>query len=252
VSTVGFERIRVLRHLFGGSSSPELAGIDDARSLQAQVELRTLLQAAQGHALSDVSLAELSYAVVDTETTGFSLQSDTLLSIGAVNCDAGQRDRTGFHTFVALGSTISIPPVVTELTGIEAKVLMNAPPLDRALQAFLQYVGDRLIVAHHAGHDVRFLSAGLRRAWGIEWQVQVLDTGKIAMCLHGFKKYPTLDMLLSYYEIAVARRHTALGDALMTADLARCLLLDCQQAGVETLGALWKRLLILEHGQRNP
>lgn len=227
-----------------------MTGFDDAQSVQAQVELRALLAAVHDHSLSEVLLKDLPYAVVDTETTGFSPQTDALLSIGAVNCDGEEVHSPVFHTYVALGKGVLIPPVVTELTGIAAHTLAAAPPLDRALQAFLQYVGDRVIVAHHAAHDVRFLSAGLRRAWGIEWQVQVLDTGKIAMCLHEFKKYPSLDMLLSYYEIPVHDRHTAAGDARMTAALARTLFCDCERSGVLTLGSLWERLLMLEHSQR--
>lgn len=247
---MGFERIRVLRHLFGGSGKPEMTGFDDAQSLQAQVELRAMLRSAQEHALAEVLLTELSYAVVDTETTGFSPQTDALLSIGAVACDLGTQCSDAFHTYIALRSDMQIPPVVAKLTGITAATLRSAPPLDRALQLFLQYVGDRIIVAHHAGHDMRFLTTGLRRAWGIEWQAQVLDTGKIAMCVHELSKYPSLDALLAFYEIPVVDRHSAAGDALMTTAVARRLFVDCERAGLATLGALWERLLWLEHQHR--
>lgn len=248
---VGFERIRVLRHLFGGSGNRELARLDSERSLQGQVELRSLLSAVHEHEMADSQLTDLAYSVVDTETTGFSPLEDHLLSIGAVNCDPLKpQNDAGFHTFLQLPSGQVVPSVVTELTGITTAQLVLAPQPDKALQAFLQYVGDRLIVAHHAAHDIRFLSLALRRAWSIEWQAQVLDTGKLAMCLHTFKKYPSLDMLLSLYEIPVTERHTALGDARMTEHLLRALLAELITAGVQTLGDLWERLLLLEHSQK--
>lgn len=252
---MAFERIRVLRHLLGGVGARELTSLDNERSLQGQVELRSMLTAAREHDLADIELGLLPYAVIDTETTGFSPQEDRLLSVGAVLCDPANATVDaavdgGFHSFVGSPGGIVIPQVVMELTGITASDLVGAPAVGDVLQLFLQYVGDRTIVAHHAAHDMRFLSLALRRTWGVEWQPQVLDTGKWAMCLHTFRKYPTLDMLLALYEVPVHMRHSALGDALMTERLLRAIIRDSQERGVKTLGDLWERLLLLEHQQR--
>lgn len=248
---MAFERIRVLRHLLGGGAPRELTSLDHERSLQGQVELRSMLTAAREHDMADTDLSVLPYAVIDTETTGFAPQEDRLLSVAAVLCDpADAAADAGFHSFVGSPGDVVIPQIVTELTGITVSDLVGAPPVGDVLQWFLQYVGDRTIVAHHAAHDMRFLSLALRRTWGVEWQPQVLDTGKWAMCLHVFRKYPTLDMLLALYEVPVQMRHSALGDARMTERLLRAIIRDSHERGVRTLGDLWERLLLLEHKQR--
>lgn len=249
---MGFERIRVLRHLLGGLAGNPYATMDSPTpSLQSQAELRAMLHALHEHEMADQALDDLSLAVIDTETTGFIPTEDCLLSIGAVCLDPGAtQSAPDFHTYVKLPKGRSIPEVVTRLTGITEQTVADAPDLGYALQLFLQFVGDRILVAHHAAHDIRFLNVNLRKSWGVELHHQVLDTGKIAMMLHSFKKYPALDVLLALYEIESVHRHTAIGDALMTSVVISRQLALLQQEGVQTLGALWERLLVLEHGQR--
>ncbi len=249
---MGFERIRVLRHLLGGLAGNPYGTMDSPTpSLQSQAELRAMINALQEHEMADQVLDELSLAVFDTETTGFVPTEDCLLSIGAVCLDPGVRETIpDFHTYVKLPKDRIIPDVVVQLTGITEQTVADAPDLGYALQIFLQFIGDRILVAHHAAHDIRFINANLRKSWGVELHHQVLDTGKIAMALHRFKKYPTLDILLALYEIDTVHRHTALGDALMTALVIRRQLAILKEEGVQTLGQLWERLLVLEHELR--
>ncbi len=247
---MGFERIRMLRHLFGGMAGHALPGQEGNPTARAEVELRSLLADLQEHEMSDWPLGELPMAVIDTETTGFDPAADVLLSIAATTgkpeeaCDA-------FHTFVRLPAGRVIPEVVRDLTGITEGDLQDAPQAADALQAFLQFVGDRVLVAHHAGHDIRFLNAALRRAWGVELNHHVLDTGKIAMLLHSMKKYPTLDMLLALYDVPCRERHTASGDALMTGVVLQRQLELLTVGRILTLGQLWEKLIVLEHAMQN-
>lgn len=243
---MGFERIRMLRHLFGGAPGNQLGALDEARSLQAEVELRALLQSMREGGLFDQALMELPYAVIDTETTGFSPQDDVLLSVGAVVIDPDLEPDEGFHSLVAAPGLAAIPPAVERLTGISQKDVSEAPALVQVLPELLRYLGDRVLVAHHAAHDVRFLNAALRRAFGVELDRQVLDTGKIAMLLHDFKKYPSLDMLVSLYDVIPSGRHTALGDAKMTAVILRKQLTLLGETDTKSLGQLWEKLLFLE------
>ena len=245
---MAFERIRVLRHLFGGSPGQPPVGAGTQPTVQEEVELRSLLAALRAHELSDRALRELPLAVIDTETTGFDPRADAILSIGAVWIDP-DGDGEPFHRYVRMPPDFAVPPHIEELTGITAEKLRQGLPLDLALQEFLQYVGERLLVAHHAGHDIRFLNAALRRAWGAELDHHVIDTGKIAMWLHNLPRYPTLDMLLSLYDVPAIGRHTADGDARMTAAVARRQLELLAAAQILTLGQLWECLLVLEHRQ---
>lgn len=249
---MGFERIRVLRHLLGGLAGNPYGTMDSpAPSLQSQAELRAMIHALHEHEMADQLLDDLSFAVIDTETTGFVPTEDCLLSIGAVCLDPlADGSAPGFHTYVKLPKNRTIPDVVVQLTGITSETVADAPNLDYALQIFLQFVGDRILVAHHAAHDIRFINVNLRKSWGVELHHQVLDTGKIAMTLHRLKKYPALDVLLALYEIETVHRHTALGDALMTAMVIKRQLAILKDEGVKTLGQLWERLLVLEHELR--
>ena len=252
MKTMGFERIRVLRHLFGGSTDTSYAAMEGkASNWQSEAELRSILHALQEHEMADYPLDALSMAVIDTETTGFYPNQDHLLSIGAVQLDVpnGQEHPT-FHTYVKLPKDYLIPDVVTDLTGITEETVKDAPDLGSALQSFLQFVGDRILVAHHAAHDIRFLNVGLRKSWGVELDHHILDTGKIAMILHDFKKYPSLDVLLSLYGVVTSDRHTALGDAMMTAKIMTTQVALLQEKGLTKLGHLWEWLVVLEHERK--
>lgn len=242
-----FERIRVLRHLFGGATDRALSGAREP-SMQEQVELRSLLAALREHEMSDTPLDDLQMAVIDTETTGFDPLADVLLSLAAVLVNPGvQIDREAFQCYVKLPAGREVPAHITELTGITQEDADRGEPVATAMQKFLQFVGERILVAHHAGHDVRFLNAALRKSWGVELDHHVLDTGKIAMWLHQMNKYPSLDMLLALYEVPLDQRHTAYGDAKMTAQVIgrQFSLLDRQ--GIRTVGKLWEAMLVLEH-----
>lgn len=246
---MGFERIRMLRHLLGGAPGQPLTGLGAAQPLQAEAELRAILGELRSGERFDKGLDETQYAVIDTETTGFSPQEDALLSIAAVRVDGLQvSGEEAYHTFVCPGKDREIPEVVQRLTGITPGRVEDAPSPAQALPGFLQYVGDRILVAHHAGHDVRFLNAALRRAFGVELDRLVLDTGKIAMLLHSFRKYPSLDALLTLYDIPVSSRHHALGDARMTAGVLCRQLRFLQESGTNRVGQLWESLLLFERG----
>ncbi|MCI0181875.1 MAG: exonuclease domain-containing protein [Acidibacillus sp.] len=237
---MGFERIRVWRHLFGGSS--DYGRVDQFETFQGQVELRNMIHAMREQGYFEKKLKDLQYVVIDTESTGFSLQLDVLLSVAAVAFPQIDDHQVASHycSFIKLQQGMDISDTVQELTGITRKHVENAPSLVDVLQQLVVFIDDRVVVAHHAGHDMGFLNAGLRKTWGMELTVPVIDTGEVALHLHEFHKYPTLDMLLHLYDIAVLERHTALGDAWMTTLVWQKQLELLLKENVETLGSLWE------------
>ncbi|MHB1627430.1 MAG: exonuclease domain-containing protein [Bacilli bacterium] len=248
---MGFERIRVWRQLFAGASTHQVGALDYAQSPQAQAELRSLMNELRQEGLYERPLRDASYAVVDTETTGFSSDEDVLLSVAAVvGSGAGLESGSEFQSFVALDQSRAIPGVVSDLTGITADTLREAPPLSEVLQEFLRHIGDCVLVAHHAGHDLRFLNAALRKLWTVELPGPVVDTGKIAMILHQFKHYPSLDVLLELYDVDNISRHTALGDAWMTASVWQRQIALLEERGVGALGQVWELMVRLESQYR--
>ncbi|MHB1683206.1 MAG: exonuclease domain-containing protein [Bacilli bacterium] len=248
---MGFERIRVWRQLFAGASANQVGALNYEQSPQAQAELRSLMNELRQEGLYEKSLGSASYAVVDTETTGFSADEDVLLSVAAVVCSGADfRSGSEFQSFIALDQSRIIPEVVSSLTGITADTLQGAPPLPDVLGEFLRHIGDGILVMHHAGHDLRFLNAALRKLWTVELPGPVLDTGKIAMILHNFKQYPSLDVLLELYGVDRASRHTALGDAWMTAAVWQQQIGLLEERGMGVLGQVWEQLVQLESQHR--
>lgn len=166
---------------------------------------------------------ELVFVVLDTETTGFSFQEDRMLSIGAVKVKS---------------NTISVQEVF-DIYLEQEKFNKESVPVHgllqhgkrdcileiKALEKFLAYVGNAIIVAHHAGFDMGMLNAALVRNGLPKLKNNVLDTGVLyrktlikSYLVQPKPKY-TLDELAEKYSISKKDRHTALGDAYITAVL---------------------------------
>ena len=93
-------------------------------------------------------LHEVTFVVVDLETTGGSPQSCEITEIGAVKVRAGER-LGEFQTLINPG--VPIPPFISVLTGISNSMVAESPQLAVALPAFLEFAGpDSVLVAHNA------------------------------------------------------------------------------------------------------
>ena len=95
------------------------------------------------------ALADVTFCVVDLETTGGAPQTDAITEIGAVKLRGGECLGT-FQTLVNPGC--AIPPRITMLTGISESMVLTAPRVETALASFLEFLGGAVIV----GHNVRF------------------------------------------------------------------------------------------------
>ena len=119
------------------------------------------------------ALAEVSFVVVDLETTGGSPQDSAITEIGAVKVRGGEL-LGEFQTLV--NPHLPIPPFIQALTGITTAMVAEAPRIESALPAFLEFAQGSVLVAHNAGFDVGFLKAATA-AQGLAWPgFPVLDT----------------------------------------------------------------------------
>ena len=99
------------------------------------------------------------FVVFDIETTGFSAAEDRIIEIGAVKItDGAIVDR--FSTFV--NPEVPIPFEIQQLTHITDDMVLEAPKIEEALPAFLDFVGESALVAHNAGFDVGFIEQNCR------------------------------------------------------------------------------------------
>ena len=151
-----------------------------------------------------------SFVVFDTETTGLNTQMDKLIEISAVRVENGKVTEA-FDTFV--DPAMPIPSKVVELTGINDGMVAGAPDPDTALKQFLEFAGDRVLVAHNAhGFDIPILQAAARRA-GVEFRNPYIDSLPMAQALYpGLGNYK-LDTVNKYLELPKFNHHRAGDDA---------------------------------------
>ena len=190
--------------------------------------------------------ASYSFAVLDLETTGMDINSDRVVSVGAVRLAQG-RVRLGDHFSELINPGLGIPSSAVKIHGIKPDQVKAARPAGEVFQDFLAWLGGDILVAHAADFDLFFINRTMRGLYGFALQNLVLDT--VRMCQgvllksdpYGIGRHTqrcTLDALSRRFNIDSAARHTALGDALATALIFQRLLARLEQRGGGSLGAL--------------
>ncbi len=182
-------------------------------------------------------LHEVTFVVVDLETTGGSPASCEITEIGAVKVRGGER-LGEFQTLVNPG--VPIPPFISVLTGISDAMVGDAPRLGMALPAFLEFAGDSVLVAHNAPFDIAFLKAACA-ATGREWPGnRVLDTARLARQVVTRDEAPNckLASLARLFRATTTPDHRALSDARATVDVLHGMMERLGNIGVRSLDEL--------------
>lgn len=168
------------------------------------------------------SLLEVTFVVVDTETTGVSPSSARLLEIGAVRLRGGVRLET---LSVLVDPGTPIPARITLLTGITDRMVRGAAGPGEALARLDDFAAGAVLVGHHVGFDLGILNATRRHLGQPERRDQAVDTLALARrLLAGETPNFRLDTLARRFRLAHRPAHRALDDALATADLFDLLL----------------------------
>jgi DNA polymerase III epsilon subunit family exonuclease len=170
------------------------------------------------------NLQEVTFVVVDLETTGGApFGGSEITEFGAVKICGGEV-LAEFSTFVKPISPV--PQFITDLTGIDDAMLVDAPSIADVLPSFFDWVGDSVLIAHNAPFDISFLKAAAQQL-DYEWpDYVVLDTVKIARAAIGRDEVPNykLGTLALFFETQVQPTHRALDDAQTTVEVFhRCL-----------------------------
>lgn len=169
-------------------------------------------------------LGEIStsrFVVLDTETTGFDYENDRILCIGAIvlqNNTISIQD--SFEVYI---QQEHYNKATAQIHGILKDFVLDRPEELEVLQQFLAFLGDSIIIAHHTAFDVTMINKALERNGLPTLKNRTLDTAMlykktlIVSNLLERKEHYSLDDLADKFDISKKDRHTAMGDAYITA-----------------------------------
>lgn len=168
-----------------------------------------------------ITIEETRFVVLDTETTGFDYENDRILCIGALVFQNGIISvQDSFEIYLQQDH---YDKSTAQIHGILRDFILQRPTELEALQQFLAFLGDSIIIAHHTIFDVTMINKALERNGLPPIANMMLDTAhlykKTLIKSHLFerKDHYTLDDLADKFDISKKDRHTALGDAYITA-----------------------------------
>ena len=188
----------------------------------------------QDHGLDGRALCDLSYTVFDTETTGLEPSAgDEIIQIGAVRIVNGRLlHHEGYEQLI--DPRRPLPPAATAIHGITGEMLAGAPGIEQVLPGFHQLAEDTVLVAHNAAFDMRFLQ--LKEAvTGVRFSQPVLDTLLLSSVIHPNQESHKLEAIAERFGVSLVGRHTALGDAIVTAEIFLKMIPLLSAMGINTL-----------------
>ena len=183
-----------------------------------------------------VPLSEVTFCVVDLETTGGSPVDAAITEIGALKVRGGER-LGSFQTLI--DPRQPVPRAITHLTGIDDHLVAGAPAIEVVLPSFEEFARGTVFVAHNASFDVSFLNASLERAERPPIAGPVVCTAKLAKRIV-WPEVPNVRLrtLASYFRTRAQPVHRAYDDAQTCAEVLVGLIELGERLGILTLGDL--------------
>lgn len=180
------------------------------------------------------SLVSLDAIVLDTETTSLDARIARIVQVGAVAISSGKLDRSNIIDQL-INPEVSIPAETSRIHGIAQDHVNGMPAFKAFAPALERLLDDRLVIGHSIAYDLTVLQSEHRRA-GLKWNPpRALDIRTLArLVLPGLADH-SLDRLCDWLEVTNSRRHSALGDAVATAEVFVKLVPLLRQRGVRTL-----------------
>lgn len=173
---------------------------------------------------------EDEFVAFDIETTGLSPLSCKITEIGAVLVK-NDEVLSVFNTFV--DPETPIPAEITTLTGITDKMVKGAPKTKEAIQSFLDFIGDRMLVAHNASFDISFIRKAAMDN-DLVFNNAYLDTVSMSRYVNPDLKKHKLDIVAEYFGLGDFNHHRASDDAEMCAKIFYRMVAKLENDGIST------------------
>tara|TARA_R110002049_G_scaffold2229_3_gene16258 strand:- start:9727 stop:10392 length:666 start_codon:yes stop_codon:yes gene_type:complete len=176
------------------------------------------------NSFKEKSVEELNlvrFVVLDTETTGFDYLNDRILCIGALSLV--DKNIALNHSLELFLKQEHYNAETAKIHGILKNGGASCISEIEALEKFLGFIKNAVVVAHHAIFDITMINRALERNGLPKLRNKVLDTShlykKTLLNSNVFKKkeHYSLDELAEKFDISKKDRHTAMGDAYITA-----------------------------------
>jgi DNA polymerase III subunit epsilon len=196
---------------------------------------------------NDQLIDDIRFVIFDTETTGIALKKDKLLSIGALAIENNTISVAGsFELFIQQNDIIGDEAIGVH--GILKKGKKIKISEREAVEYFINFCGDSVLVGHHVNFDIAMINLHLEKNYGIKLYNRTIDTGALEERVAFFEtNYYTeipldlsLDALAKKHNIDTADRHRALGDAYITGILFMKLINQLKKKNVLTLKDLMR------------
>lgn len=182
----------------------------------------------------------MRFIAFDLETTGTLPGVDQIAEIGAVLFNEQGVPETIFATLINPG--IPMPEAAARVNGITDDMLVGKPLITDVLDAFAEFCGDTVLVAHNAAFDAQFLTADIKKHETSAPRGVILDTLPLARnVFRGLANYK-LGTLVQHLGIQATNFHRAEEDASYCGQLFHKILTRLSPNGVpptlETLVSL--------------
>jgi DNA polymerase III epsilon subunit family exonuclease len=184
--------------------------------------------------MGEQPLRRLTCVAFDTETTGLDpAAGDEIVQLGAVRIVNGKLIREELIDQL-IDPQRPIPEASSAIHGITEKMVSGQPTIDQVLPHFRHFVEGAALVAHNAAFDMRCLQLKESRT-GVRFDNPVLDTLLLSSILHPHQESHSLDEIAARLNLTNLGRHTALGDAIVTAEVLLKMIPLLEAMGIVTL-----------------
>lgn len=161
-------------------------------------------------------IKEMSFCVIDLETTGGNQDKDKIIEVGLVKIE---KLKIKGHKNYLIRPNIAVPDFIQKLTSITPHKLQDAPQIEDIIDEIINFIGDSILVAHNTSFDIPFLNSELLRMGRPVLKNQSLCTNLMTKYLIPNLLNSNLNYMCKIFGINHSKAHRALDDAMATAEL---------------------------------